>query len=157
MPVMPFCHWQVAYTYQVCAPKQSNGSQYITWFLCRLPQQGRHIGIALLSDVVCCENWLTFGSNLSHALMDFNRSCIIYATWEPSFVDEVKYHISRSKVIRGQVVRWAENLKVASFLEVRLEPNLVYRYNMGSFVCSCGQRSLEVSCKIDSKCKIHLI
>ena len=36
---------------------------------------------------------------LPHALMDFNQSWVIDATWEPSFVDVVKGHISRSKVI----------------------------------------------------------
>ena len=41
---------------------------------------------------------------LPHALMDFNQSWVIDATWEPSFV-EVKGHISRSKVIWGQLVR----------------------------------------------------
>ena len=37
--------------------------------------------------------------------MDFNQSWVIDATWEPSFVDEVKGHITRSKVILDQVVR----------------------------------------------------
>ena len=44
-----------------------------------------------------------------------NQSWVIDATWELSFVDKVKGHISRSKVIRGQVVRKAENVKVTSF------------------------------------------
>ena len=49
-------------------------------------------------------------------------------------------------------------------VEVGLEPNLVYWYNMGPFVCSCGQRSYtkvkrhqRSSCKMGSKCKIYLI
>ena len=49
-------------------------------------------------------------------------------------------------------------------VEVLLEPNMVYGYNVGSFVCSCSQRSYfkvishqRSSCKINSKCKIHLI
>ena len=48
----------------------------------------------LLSVVVCC-------CCREHALMHFNWSWVIYATWEPSFVDKVKGHISRSKVIWG--------------------------------------------------------
>ena len=97
-----------------------------------------------------------------HALMDFNESWVIDATWEPSFVDEVKGHISRSKVIWGQVVRLAENVKMASSekLEVRFEPNLVYWYNMWAFIWSCSQRSctkvkghLRSSCKIGWKCE----
>ena len=67
-------------------------------FLCRLPWQESHTGIAL-STVICC-----YEKYLPHALMDFNQSWVINATWEPSFVDEVKGHISRSKVIGGQVV-----------------------------------------------------
>ena len=49
-------------------------------------------------------------------------------------------------------------------VEVRLEPNLVYWYNMGTFTCSCGQRSytkvkghLRSSCKITWKYKFGLI
>ena len=45
-------------------------------------------------------------------------------------------------------------------VEVRLEPNLVYWYNVGTFTCSCGQRSytkvkghLRSSCKIGWKCE----
>ena len=49
----------------------------------------------LLSVVKRVNIWLY----LPHALMDFNQSWVIDATSEPSFVDEVKGHISRSKVI----------------------------------------------------------
>ena len=55
--------------------------------------------LLLLSVVVVCrENWITFGSNF-HMHRDFNQSSAIDATRKPSFVDEVKGHISRSKVI----------------------------------------------------------
>ena len=68
----------------------------------------RHIGITL-SPVVCWCCLLWKGVNiwlyLPHGLMDFNQSWVIDATWEPSFVDVVKGHISRSKDIWGQVVR----------------------------------------------------
>ena len=56
----------------------------------------------LLSVVKRVNIWLY----LPHALMGFNQSWVIDATWEPSFVDEVKSRISRLKVIWGQVVRW---------------------------------------------------
>ena len=36
---------------------------------------------------------------LPHALMDLNQTWVMDATWEPSFVDEVKGHIPRLKVI----------------------------------------------------------
>ena len=55
--------------------------------------------------------------------MDFNQSWVIDATWEPSFVDEVKGHISRSKVIWGQFVSQAENVKVASFEKLKSDLN----------------------------------
>ena len=49
-------------------------------------------------------------------------------------------------------------------VEVRLEPNLVYWQSMGTFICSCGQRSytkvkghLRSSCKIGWKCENDLI
>ena len=49
-------------------------------------------------------------------------------------------------------------------VEVWLEPNLVYWYNMGAFICSCSQRSytkakghLRSSCKIVWKCENGLI
>ena len=57
--------------------------------------------LLLLSVVKRVNIWLY----LPHALMDFYQSWAIDAIWEPSFVDEVKGHISRSKVIWGQVVR----------------------------------------------------
>ena len=56
--------------------------------------------LMLLSvDVACREKRVNIWLYLPHALMDFNQSWVIDATWEPSFVDEVKGHISRSKVI----------------------------------------------------------
>ena len=51
--------------------------------------------LLLLSVVKRANIWVY----LPHALMNFNQSWVIDATWEPSFVDEVKVHISRSKVI----------------------------------------------------------
>ena len=49
-------------------------------------------------------------------------------------------------------------------VEVRLEPNLVYGYNIRTLICSWGQRShtkvkghLKLSCKIGWKCQFGLI
>ena len=55
--------------------------------------------------------------------MDFDQSWVIGATWEPSFVDEIKDHIPRSKVIRGQVVREAKNVKMALFEKLKFDWN----------------------------------
>ena len=91
--------------------------------------------------------------------MDFNQSWVIDATWESWFVDEVKGHISRFKRIG-----WKCESGLIYKVDVQLEPNLACWYNMGPFVCSCIQRSYmkvkghqRSSCKIGSKCKIHLI
>ena len=51
--------------------------------------------LLMLSVVKRVNIWLY----LPHALLDFNQSWAIDATWEPSFVEEVKGHIPRSKVI----------------------------------------------------------
>ena len=42
---------------------------------------------------------------IPHNFMDFNQTWVITPTWEPSFVDEVRALIPRSKAIWGQVVR----------------------------------------------------
>ena len=91
----------------------------------------------------CCENDLTFGSNFCMLWwISTDQMWVIDATRKPTFVDEVKTHISRLKVIWDQVVK---RLKCEYGLiwkgEVKLELNLVYWYNMGSFVCLCCQRS----------------
>ena len=39
---------------------------------------------------------------------DWKQTWIKAAIWQPSYVDEVKGHILRSKVIRGQVLRYIE-------------------------------------------------
>ena len=85
--------------------------------------------------------------------MDFNQSWVIDATWEPSFVDDVKGHISRSKVICGQVVRQAENVKMASFEKLKSDLNqtwfidIIWRpsYVHAVKVTNQGQRSSEVN------------
>ena len=102
------------------------------------------------------------------AFLESCRVCLsnMLLWWDLLYVHVIKGHIPRSKVIRGQVVRWAQNVKFTSFekLEVRLEPNLDYWYNVGTFTCSWGHRSqMKVKGHVRSifrrawKCKIWLI
>ena len=109
---------------------------------------GKTHGITLSRDddviVWCCRllwKQVNIWRYLRHASVDFNLSWVIDATWEPAF-DEVKGHIHfkghlRSSCKIGRKCKSGLIWKV----EVRLEPNLVYWYNMGPFVCSYGQRS----------------
>ena len=106
---------------------------------------------------------------LPHALMDFNQSWVIewcnmgtiICWWGQRSHVKVKGHLRSScKIHVGWKCESGLNWKV----EVRLEPNLVYWYNMGTFICSCCQRSytkvkghLRSSCKIGWKCKNGLI
>ena len=50
---------------------------------------------------------------------DRNQTWFIGIIWKPSYVHEVKGHISRSKVIWGQVVRQAENVKLTTFEKLK--------------------------------------
>ena len=59
---------------------------------------GDHFVHCCCLSVVVKTKWVNIWLYLPHALMDFNQSWVIDAKWEPSFVDEVKGHISRSKV-----------------------------------------------------------
>ena len=91
---------------------------------------------------------------------DWNQTWFIDIIWGPSYVLTVKGHIPRSKVIWGQVVRQAENGLIWK-VEVQFEPHLVYWYDMGIFICSCGQKVRNQvqrsTCKITWKCKFGLI
>ena len=117
--------------------------------------------LLMLSVVKRVNIWLYF----PHALMDFNQSWVIDATWEPSFVDEVKGHIKVKGHLRSScMIGWKCENGLIWKVEVWFEPNLVYWYNMWSFICSCSQRSctkvkghLRLSCKIDWKCENGLI
>ena len=114
--------------------------------------------------VVCCCHCLLWKRvniwlYLPHALMDFNQSWLVDATWEPSFVDEVKGHLRSSCKIG-----WKCENGLIWKVEVRFEPNLVYWYNMETFICSCDQMSqikvkghLRSTCKIGWKCENGLI
>ena len=106
-------------------------------FLCHLPWQERHIGITLSTVVVvvcwcCCLLWkrVNICLYIPHTLMDFNQTWVIGATWGPSFVDEVKGHISGSKVTYQDKrwsckIGWKCKIGLNWKVEVRLEPNLV--------------------------------
>ena len=63
---------------------------------------------------------------------DWNQTWFIDIIWDPLFFHVVKGHIPRLKVMKGQVVRWVQNVKITSFerLGVHLEPNLVYGCNV---------------------------
>ena len=93
--------------------------------------------------------------------MDFNQSWVIDATWELSFVDEVKGHIKVKGHLRSSCkIGWKCESGLIWKVEVQLELNLVYWYNVGTFTCSCSQRSyakvkghLRSSCKMGWKCE----
>ena len=109
-------------------------------FLCRLPLQEIHIGIALSSVVCCCCCCLLWKQvNIiwlypSHALIDFNKRW-----W---FVDEVKGHIKVKGHLKSSCkIGWKCENGLIWKVEVQLEPNLVYWYNMLTIWCSCCQRS----------------
>ena len=122
--------------------------------LCHLAQQEWHIMIPLSHIACCCwcclllllkqvNIWLY----LPHALMDFDQSWFIDATWKPSYSDEVKVHIWKAKVIWGQAVSW----KCESILFEKLKSDwnqtwLLIQYGtfcmfvQSKFICQ-GQRS----------------
>ena len=64
--------------------------------------------------------------------MDLNQSWTIGKTWEPSFVDEVQGHISRSKVVRSSCKKMVSFEKLKSdwnqigFIDIILEPSHVH-------------------------------
>ena len=62
-----------------------------------------------------CEN----GKHLAISSNCFDGFQLNLGQREPSVVDEVKSHIPRSRVIRGQVVRLAENVKLVSLEKLK--------------------------------------
>ena len=48
---------------------------------------------------------------------DWNQTWFVDTLWDPLYVHEVKGHIPRSKVIRGQVVRCAQDVKFTLYLK----------------------------------------
>ena len=94
---------------------------------------------------------------------DYNQTWIIGALWEPSLYDAFQCHMTRSKVIGGQIVAviWRQIVIVMVALfqiapawtgSLRLQPNLNHRCTMGTFmlwlhfeVTWQGQMSLQVN------------
>ena len=84
--------------------------------------------------------WVSFEKLKS----DWDQTWFMDIKWEPSLCWWSQGHILRSKVIWGQVGRKVKNEKFVVLgllwkVEVRLEPNLVYGYKMGTFICWWGQ------------------
>ena len=98
----------------------------------------------------------------SGLILDNYEKCIKISTNKPTISSLV------SKVYQGQrsscKIGWKCENGLIWKVEVWFEPNLVYWYDMGTFICSCGQRSqIKVKChlrstwKIPWKCKFWLI
>ena len=118
----------------------------------------------VVGEPPCCENRLTFGSTtcfdgfqpkLGHRC---NMGTLICWSCQRSYI-KVKGHLRSSCKIG-----WKCKSGLIWKVEVRLEPNLVYWYNMGTFICSCSQRSytkvsghLRSSFKMGWKCENGLI
>ena len=76
--------------------------------------------------VVCVSGWgcvcqqfgihFLFCPFLFHTMTNCNQTSVIDATWKPSYVNEVKGHIPRSKVIWGQDVKVAAYVKLIIFV-----------------------------------------
>ena len=66
--------------------------------------------------------------------MHWNQTRFIEKIWDPLYVHAVKCHIPRSKVIRGQVVRWALNVIFTFFEKLKSDwnKNLCHA---GTFTC----------------------
>ena len=50
---------------------------------------------------------------------DWNQTWFIDTIWDPLYVHAVKSHKPMSKVIRGQAVRWPQNVKFTSFEKLK--------------------------------------
>ena len=78
--------------------------------------------------------------------------------WDPLYVYGVRGHLLRSKAIRGQVVRWTQDIKFPSFekiIEFQFEPNFVYWQNTTTYTCSWGQSAqIKVKDHMRSTCKM---
>ena len=83
--------------------------------------------------------WLTFFKLLlfEQVRFNYNQSWYIGALWEPSHYDALRGHMTRSKVIGGQIVI-VISVNLFQIAPVRtgslqLQPNLVHRCTMGTF------------------------
>ena len=93
---------------------------------------------------------------------DYNQTWIIDALWEPSHYDALRRHMTRSKVIGGQIVTviWHQIVIVMVALfqiapawtgSLRLQPNLNHRCTMGTFTLWRTSRSHDkVKCHFRS-------
>ena len=101
---------------------------------------------------------------------DYNQTWIIDALWKPSRYDALRGHMTRSKVIGGQIVTviWRQIVIVMVALfqiapawtgSLRLQPNLNHRCTMGTFTLWCTSRSHDkVKCHFrSSSLKLVLI
>ena len=91
--------------------------------------------------------WLTFFKLLLFEQVRFNyvQTWIIGALWEPSHYDALGGHMTRSKVIWGQIVI-VISVNLFQIAPVRtgslqLQPNLVHRCTMGTFSLWRSSRS----------------
>ena len=91
--------------------------------------------------------WLTFFKLLPFEQVRFNyvQTWIICALWEPSHHDTLGGHMTRSKVIWGQIVI-VISVNLFQIAPVRtgslqLQPNLVHRCTMGTFSLWRSSRS----------------
>ena len=123
----------------------------IVWFLCRLNEcSWRHIVIQILyvcASVRPLKFWLTFFKLLlfEQVCFNYNQTWIIGALWEPSHYDARGGHMTRSKVIWGQIVI-VISVNLFQIAPVRtgslqLQPNLVHRCTMGTFSLWRSSRS----------------
>ena len=113
--------------------------------------------------------WGNFPFNLFQILFEqvrfnYNQTWIIYrynkgAQWEPSRCDAFRGHMTRSKVIGGQIVTviWRQIVIVMVALfpawtgSLRLQPNLNHRCTMGTFMLWRTSRSHDkVKCHFRS-------
>ena len=99
---------------------------------------------------------------------DWNQTWFIDTIWDPLYAHAIKGHIVYTKVKGHQRSSCKMGSKCKIHLiwkvEVWLEPNLVYLYNVGTFTISRDQRSqmkvkghVRSICKIAWKCQIWLI
>ena len=91
--------------------------------------------------------WLTFFKLLlfEQVRFNYNQTWIIGALWKPSYYDARGGHMTRSKVIWGQIVI-VISFNLFQIAPVRtgslqLQPNLVHRCTMGTFSLRRSSRS----------------
>ena len=124
--------------------------QFACQFLCRLNEcSWRHIAIQILyvRSFRPLKFRLTFFKLLlfEQVRFNYNQTWIIGALWEPSHYDALGGHMTRSKVIWGQVVI-VISVNLFQIAPVRtgslqLQPNLVHRCTMGTFSLWRSSRS----------------